>query len=282
MRSYPDAKSSRKGPKTSQRTVPAVHRALDVFELLREEGELTLTQIASRLALPKSSTYILLTTLTNRGYSTYSEQSRCYSIGPRLWQAGQGFRAHHFLIEQALPAMRRVTAELNETTQLAVLDDDQALYLAKVNSAQQLRLVSEVGRRLPARASGIGKVLLSGLSDAEFDRLYPAESRFSLFTPSTIPNARALKSEILTVRRRGYAIDNEEYTLGVRCVAVPICGETAEGPGIVAAISATFAAVRWSPRSRDRARDELWRAAASVSEKMGANRYAFPATQTKR
>lgn len=258
--------------RTPLRTSPAVQRALDIIELLCQADELTLTAVAQRLRLPKSSTYVLLNTLHSRGYLAYSPATRTYQVGSRIWEAGQFFQAHRILASQALPEMKAIAAITHETTQLAVLDGREALYLAKVDSLHQLRLVSEVGRRLPARASAIGKVLLAGLPDDEVVSLFADEPQWEPFTSTTITSLPQLLDQLTAIRRDGYALDNQEYTPGVRCVAVPILA--AEG-SVAGALSTSMASVRWTDASYRLARTQLWTAAARVSKALGTKSYQF-------
>jgi DNA-binding IclR family transcriptional regulator len=124
--------------------------------------------------------------------------------------------------------------------QLAILDGRHNVYVAKATGSQRLILASEVGRRLEAYATGLGKVLLAGLSEDEL------ESRFKgvdmeRFTPNTIRNLASLKRELQLIRKRGYGTDDEEYTLGVRCVAAPVRDSSGS---VIAAMSVSVPTVR--------------------------------------
>jgi len=118
--------------------------------------------------------------------------------------------------------MQSIVERVNETVQFAKLVGGENVYLAKVDSTHALRLQSDVGSRLPAHATGIGKALLARLEDAEVRRRFPAAARLSVYTPNTIPTMADLLEELAAIRRRGFAIDNEEYTEGVFCLAVPV------------------------------------------------------------
>jgi DNA-binding IclR family transcriptional regulator len=246
------------------KSVPAVHRALDVLELLQAEKSLRFSDIVDRLGLPKSSVHLLLRTLIERGYVRFSEADRSYHVGIRLWEVGRAYAPFEDLIDKALPLMKELTRDLDETSQLAVLEGDQNLYLAKVDSEHPLRLVSVVGQRLPAYATGIGKALLTGLSDVELDGLYPPGTGFKGFTPNTIVTADALKTEIRAARKRGFTVDREEYTLGVRCVAVPLTHPADHR--VLAALSIAMPSVRWSERTCTRARKGLQATASKIAQ----------------
>src|SRR5690606_10655846 len=110
---------------------------------------------------------------------------------------------------------------LNETVQLSILDGTHNVYVAKFEAEHHLMLVSQVGSRLPAHATGLGKALLSGLDESELEQLYN-RTNLERFTSRTITSLTELSAELELVRRRGYATDNGEYTIGVYCVAVPV------------------------------------------------------------
>jgi DNA-binding IclR family transcriptional regulator len=158
-----------------------------------------------------------------------------------------------------------VVDDIDEITQLAIRDGRYNVYLAKVDCRQPMQLISSVGRRLPCYATGLGKALLAELSDAEIDRLYP-EPNLPRFTPSTIPDVETLKSVLAEVRQRGYATDNEEYTRGLRCVAVPVHGRDG---GTLAALSCSIPTARADAAKLDRALQLLQAAAAEISLRLG-------------
>lgn len=245
--------------------VKSALRVLLVIELLTEEpGGLTFAQIAARLSLPKSSTHSLLRTMRERGHLALDEEGR-YRVGLRIWQAGQTHEQGFHLAEASRPYLRAARDELQETIQLAVLDGIENVYLAKEDADQRLVLQSHVGARLPAYATGLGKALLSGLSDEEVLRRL-ASGNLRRFTPNTITHTADLLAELAEVRRRGYSTDHGEYTDGVTCVAVPVRNHDAE---VVAAISVSVPVIRVNDKFEERAAKVLAREAASLSAALG-------------
>jgi IclR family transcriptional regulator, KDG regulon repressor len=239
---------------------------MDVIELLtREQEGLTFVEITAELGWPKSSSHALLQTMTRRGYLSLDEATRRFTLGLRVWEAGQAYNLYDDLVRQARPIMERMVDELDEITQLAIRDGRYNVYLAKVDCRQPMQLISSVGRRLPCYATGLGKALLAELSDAEIDRLYPDPS-LPRFTPSTISDVDTLKSVLAEVRQRGYATDNEEYTRGLRCVAVPLRGRGGE---TLAALSCSIPTARAEAAKVDRALHLLQAAADDISVRLG-------------
>jgi IclR family transcriptional regulator, KDG regulon repressor len=248
MNSVPTAEQNRRvggvealGADASSKSVKSAARALDILELLgRAEKPMTLTEISVALRLPKSSTYLLLQTLVQRGYLEASSSAGPFQLGLKVIElAGTRAGRTHFLTQ--FPAVaREVVASCHETVQLAILDGREIVYLAKQDGTQAVRLVSSVGKRLPAHATALGKVLLASLPDAELCALYRGHF-FVRMTPRTIGSFDALMDEIARIRSQQHAADDEEAVEDLRCYAAPV--RDASGR-VVAAISVSV------PKSR--------------------------------
>lgn len=247
-------------------TVKSAHRALLILELLTAmEAEVTFTEIADRLDLPRSSVSGLLRTMTDAGWLRLDPHTRAYSLGIRALEAGNAYQRSLGLPARALPIMTDVRDELNEIVQLAVLDGRFNVYIAKVDGSHALRLASEVGRRLPAHATGLGKAILAYLDHSDLLRRFEGVV-FESYTPNTITSMEALEDELHRIRRQGFAIDNEEYSLGVRCVAAPVRDHSGT---VSCAISVSAPMFRFDRARRARARDLIVRAAADLSRTLG-------------
>jgi DNA-binding IclR family transcriptional regulator len=246
--------------------VKSADRALEILEVMtRTERPLTYTDLVHALHYPRTSLYCLLQTMVERGWANFDPTSRTYTIGIRALEAGNVYTRCLGLVERALPLMETIRDAIDETVQLAVLDGVQNVYIAKVDGRQTLTLASEVGRRLPAYATGVGKVLLAGLGQAELEaRLNHAELR--QVTSNTITGKSRLLAHLADIRRRGYAVDNEEYTIGIRCVAVPVFDYSQR---TVAAISVSVPAIRFTPSHRRHAYAMLDQAATQISAALG-------------
>lgn len=208
----------------------------DLVEALgRTRSGMTFAELLVALRMPKSSLHALLAAAGGRGYIEQDPASRQYTLGLRAWETGQAYiRQHDFLVE-AEKAMRGFVASVNETVQLARLDGNENVYIAKVDSTHLLRLQSEVGGRLLAHATGLGKVLLAELPAADLAVRF-AQSGLPRMTPNTIIELAALEAELAVTRSRGFGIDNEEYTPGLFCLALPV----RVGGRVAAAISASI------------------------------------------
>lgn len=217
--------------------VKSAQRTLEVLELVaRHPDGLSFVDLVEKLPYPKSSLHGLLQTIVAMRWLTFDPKERIYLIGVRPWEVGQAFRRNRDVTVHARRALRELSEALDETVQLGVLDDLDVVYIDKVEGTQLLRLVSNVGSRLPAYVTGVGKALLSGLSVEQLrDRF--AGQELPSYTPQTITSGDRLIEVIDTVRGQGFAIDDGEYQSGVYCVAVPV--RTTSG-GVVAAISCSL------------------------------------------
>jgi DNA-binding IclR family transcriptional regulator len=162
--------------------------------------------------------------------------------------------------------MERVVREINETTQLAVLDGIENVYLAKVDCSHPIRLQSEVGKRLYAHATGLGKVLLASRSDDDLRARYDRQP-FPQVESSPIHSFERLLQVVATVRDRGFATDDQEYTPGLRCVAVPVYNGDHQ---VVAALSTAIPLMRAGPEPIAHALRAIATASIDLSRALGA------------
>lgn len=251
-------------------TVKSAERALQVLDLLTaRERALTFTEIGVALEVPVSSLHGLMRTLVACGWVEYGGLTREYALGIRALEAGNAYTRSFGLPDRARPFMTRITDEIDETVQLAVLDGRHNVYVAKVDGGHALRLASEVGRRLPAHATGLGKVLLASLEPRQVTELLGAVS-LERYTDNTMAALPALRRYLAEVRRRGYAMDDEEYSVGVRCVAAPV--RDSDGR-TVAAMSVSVPTARFDRRRRREALRLLLEATGELSAALG---YSHP------
>lgn len=148
------------------RAVPAVARALDVLELFLERPTLSSAEIAARTGLPRTTVHELVTTLAARRYLTAAPSTPTrFALGPRVLQLGSRFAERLDLSREAQAVAEAVAAECDETVQVAVLDGEFAVCVAKADSTQSVRVVAAVGSRLPVPGSALGQVLVAGFAE---------------------------------------------------------------------------------------------------------------------
>jgi IclR family acetate operon transcriptional repressor len=201
--------------------VQSVERTFDLLELLAEAGgSLGLSQLAESSGLPLPTIHRLMRTLVNRGY-VRQEQSRRYALGPLLIRLGD--TASRVLGAWARPCLAELAERTGETANLAVLDGDDIVYLAQAPSPHAMRMFTEPGRRVLPHCTGVGKAVLAQLPEKQVRALL-ARTGLPARTAHTITDLEALIEEVARIRGRGYAVDDGEQEIGVRCVAVPVPG----------------------------------------------------------
>jgi IclR family KDG regulon transcriptional repressor len=249
------------------RAVPAVTRALDILELFLENAPLSAADITERLGLPRTTVHELLGTLTDRSYLVpVPGQPTRYVLGLRLFQLGSVFADQLDLAHEARREAEVVAARCDETVQVAILDGTDVVYIAKADSTHPVRLVSAVGRRLPAHCTGLGKVLLSGLSAEALDARCPRDRELTGMTPRSITSPARLRLHLAEIRERGLAYDDCESNEAVHCVAAPVYDHTG---AMVAAMSISVPSLRWSDDRRREWGELVREGAATLSRRLG-------------
>jgi IclR family transcriptional regulator, acetate operon repressor len=224
--------------------VQSLDRAFALLEhMAAAGGDVALSELAARSGLPLPTIHRIVRTLVASGY-VRQLPSRRYALGPRL--IGLGDAASRMLGEWARPQLATLVDQVGETANMAMLDGDAVVYVAQVPSKHSMRMFTEVGRRVPAHCTGVGKALLAQLPPLEAQALL-ARAGMPAQTPHTITDPERLAQELERIRRQGYAVDDAEQELGVRCVAVAVPG----GPSMTAlSVSGPEARVTWDAVER--------------------------------
>ncbi|GAA4416307.1 allantoin degradation transcriptional regulator AllR [Georgenia halophila] len=201
--------------------VQSVDRAIDLLEALTDlGGDAGLSELSVSSGLPLPTIHRLMRTLVSRGYARQLP-SRRYTLGPRVIRLGEA--AGRQLGAGARPYLEHIARELGETANLAMLDREMAVYVAQASSTHSMRMFTEVGRRVYCHCTGVGKMVLAQLDD-DAVRDLTARTGLPAATDRSITDIDALLAELATIRERGYAVDDGEQEIGVRCFAVPVPG----------------------------------------------------------
>lgn len=202
--------------------VQSLDRAFGLLELMAGSGgEVALSQLAADSGLPVPTIHRLVRTLVTSGY-VMQLPSRHYALGPRLIELGKS--ASGTVETWAGPHLLDLAETSGETANLAMMDSDKVVYIAQVPSSRHtVRMFTEVGRRVYAHCTGVGKALLARLPDDQVRRIV-ATAGMPVLTERTVTDVEALLEELAVVRDRGWAVDDGEQELGVRCVAVALPG----------------------------------------------------------
>jgi DNA-binding IclR family transcriptional regulator len=205
-----------------QPRVQSLDRALDLLEALATADELGVSEIAARTGLVPSTAHRLLGTLVERGYAAQSPTTGRYLIGYKLLELSGGLQDRLGRLRVAArPHLAAIQRETGETTNLVVLEGSSVVYIDKVDGTRSVRLSIEIGRAIPAHTSGAGKALLAWRAPGEVEALL-GPGPLTASTPRTLTTLEALREDLARIRRRGYSTDNEEFELGVGCVATPV------------------------------------------------------------
>lgn len=251
------------------RLVPAVTRAFDILELFLEadgDGTLSAPDVTRRLGLPRTTVHELLTTLTARSYLVAADGAPGrYRLGVRTYQLGSRYAEQLDLAAEGQRVARRVAETCDETVHVAVLDDADVIYVAKVDSTHAVRMVSAVGRRLPAHCTAVGKMLLASLPREECDARIGGRE-LTAMTAHSITDPAALRAELASIRDCGRAGEHRESNPDVSCVAAPVRDGTGR---VVAALSISVPVIRWSDDREDELALLAADGAADLSARLG-------------
>ncbi|RWA77187.1 IclR family transcriptional regulator [Mesorhizobium sp. M1C.F.Ca.ET.193.01.1.1] len=227
--------------------VGSLERGLAVMEILaRHPAGMTLTEMAEEAGLTRAGARRFLLTLVATGYATQS--GRLFSLSPRLLTVARTWLGGASLWTFAAPIMREVAGRFDEACNAAVLSGEDVVYVARIPGRRILSVALDVGTRLPAYCTSMGRVLLAGLA-AEEQKSFLAEAKIERRTQKTITSRAALSKAIEKAKSDGFAIVDEELELGLRSIAVPINDRAAR---TVAAINVSTQSVRFSVEAMER------------------------------
>ncbi|MFG3099140.1 IclR family transcriptional regulator [Streptomyces sp. NPDC048182] len=250
------------------RLVPAVSRALDILELFLEgDGTLSAPEIVRHLGLPRTTVHELVATLTARRYLVpAADRPGRYRLGVRPYQLGARYAEQLDLAAEGEQVARSVAETCDETVHVAILEDTDVIYVAKVDSTHAVRMVSAAGRRLPAHCTSVGKMLLASLPEAELAARLPDGAPLAAMTPNSVTDPAELRAALAGVRERGVAVENRESNPDVSCVAAPVRDRTGT---VVAALSVSVPMIRWSEERRAELEHLVVKGAADLSGRLG-------------
>lgn len=208
--------------------VQSVDRALTLIETLAEDDEgYRLTDLAVRTGLSTSTVHRLLTTLEKRRFVQFDRSEAKWHIGVRSFSVGSTFARRRNFVAHAMPYLRKLRDLTRETANLAVVDDETVILLTRVESREIMRSLTKVGGRVAMVASGVGKAVLATYSDEDVNAIIHRQGMPRLTEKSIVRPGELFKA-LQTVRRQGYAVDDEEARMGLRCVAAVVYNDCSE------------------------------------------------------
>ncbi len=248
-------------------SVQSLDRALALLELIAAEDGLTLTELAQRAGVPPSTAHRILTTLEIHNYVHHEEERGLWLIGVRAFEVGSSFLRNRKLAATGRAIMRTLMQECGESVNLAIEDDGSIVFVSQIESHHAIRAFHRPGSRGAIHASGVGKALLSTLPTEEVRRVLH-KTGLEKFTDKTLVDPGRLFAELETTRKRGWAIDDEERTPGMRCIAAPIYNEHGEA---FAGLSVSGPTVRISDERVGELGPMVKRAAEEITKSIGGH-----------
>jgi IclR family acetate operon transcriptional repressor len=211
---------------------------MEVLKTVASGDGMTLTMIAETGGQSAPTCYRILTTLKKHRIVEFDEVGQLWHVGLEGFRIGMHFIGRTRIAEQSRPIMQRIMSETGETANLAILDRGEVTFISQVETHEPIRAFFRPGTRGPGHASGIGKAIMAFLPEEQARASLPDE--LPRYTANTITTRDAFMAELSTIRARGFAIDNEERTEGMRCIAAPvfnaycepIAGVSLSGPSV--------------------------------------------------
>ena len=241
---------------------------LDMFDMDRQK--ITGAEIARHLGIHKSTASRIASNLVLSGYLVPATNGSGFRLSGKLSRLGAIASADTHLTTLSRDHVQALVDDVGETCHVGVLEGHEAVTVVLVDGSYSVRLHSWVGKRNDAHTTAMGKALLAGLSDATIDMLFPRKT-LPQRTEHTVATVAELKEQLAVIRRHGFALDNEELELGLRCIAAPIIDHSGS---VVAALTIAGAASRLTMAKIDSYVAKIKACAAKISTEFGAPGYA--------
>lgn len=252
-------------PNPDQTTIQTLDRAVQILKVLAEAEGMSLTELAEASGQAPATVYRVLATFAAHGLVELDPARQIWFVGQEAFRIGSAFLGRSSLVEQARTVMHSLMAETGETANLAIADGGQVVFLSQVETHEPIRAFFRPGTRGPIHASGIGKALLAYYPVPAVARIV-RDQGLARFTDRTITDPTRLAAEMAGTRARGWAIDDEERTEGMRCIAAPIFNEFREA---VAGISISGPVVRLAQRRTEEIGARVRAAADAITRATG-------------
>ncbi len=253
--------------KVERGSIQSVERALLLLDTLAEEKNgLALTELCERVGLHTSTVHRILATMIRRGYVRQDRQSKVYRLGLHLLHVGEAAKAQYDLRDEAMGTLEALAHRTGEVANLVIPSGNRVIYIAQAQAPAQraFGMFTQLGAWAPLHCTAVGKAMIAYWPEEELERVI--EEGMPAYTVNTITNPLRMRSELAEIRQRGYAIDDEERELGVRCIASPVWNADDQ---LVAAISISGPSGRITPERFAELGGIVRWAAAQLSERLG-------------
>lgn len=197
-------------------------RLFGAMEVMAKNGSVTLMELSSRLELNKSTVHRVLNSLIYMGYAKQETDTGKYAMSYKILGIASQILEKSDMLTLARPFIKKLAARCGETVHFVQLDGNQVVYIDKMEFSQNtIKMVSKVGTTIPLYCSGVGKAIAAQMKDREVEQMWKS-SEICSYTKYTITTLEEFKRVLKRVRKQGYAMDNEEMEIGVRCIAVSL------------------------------------------------------------
>ena len=200
--------------------INSVEKTIRILELLAEKGEISVAEAAAKLGMNRSTCHRFLVTLRELGYVVQNHLSQ-YRLSFRIYELGMKVADRLQVRQIAHPYLQELSNLFNENINLGYWDNNEIVHLDKIDSTEILRIDPGIGSRVPAYCTGLGKAILPFRPDEELNSFLESVPLRAM-TPNTITSKEELIRELETIRKQGFAVDREELSIGLRCVASPV------------------------------------------------------------
>ena len=254
--------------KSDQNTIKSLDRAIQILEhLSKAQDGMQLSQIAQEMKQSPATLYRVLVTFEGRGLVEFDPDRQVWNVGPKAFVIGARYLRRTSLVERARPVLRKLKEQTGETANLGIEKSGQVLFLSQIETYQNIRAFFPPGTLSPMHASGIGKALLAQMDEAQFNR-WSRHNILKPFTRFTIAEKGQLKDELARIKRNGFALDNEEKNIGMRCIAAPVFDMNGEA---VAAISVSGPTSRIDQEAIEALSSAVIAAAKTLTQALGGD-----------
>ena len=245
--------------KNDKYNVKSLKKAMTIMELIVNNDKLSIGELSNMTSYGKSTVHRIVGTFMAMKYIDQNATDGKYFATIKLFELGNIVAGRIPIKSIARPHLEEVYRACNETVNLGILDNNKVLYLDKIITKEPLRIELEIGKRIPAYCSGLGKAIMAFNEEENLENI-----NFTKFTDRTVASTKELQDELEKIRRNGYSFDDEEYIEGLVCIAVPILGSDGKA---VAAISIAIPKTRLTEESKGKSIELLKTAAEKIKER---------------
>lgn len=260
----PDRKQALTNSKSKYFFIRSFAKGMRVLELLSDNEALTVTRVAKLMNVNRATSHRFLSTLKELGYVDKDDSSRYY-LTTKVIELGMRVLDRFEIRKIAHPFLQELSAKFNETINLGYFNGEEVLTIDKIDSTEILRMDAGIGGREPAYCTSLGKAILAFLPENQLEG-YLQRTELTPFTPNTVVSIEKLKSELNHIKENGYAIDDEELSVGLRCVGAPLFSHSGQG---LYAISISGPSIRMGSKRMAEMQRELSKICENLSGKLG-------------